>query len=331
MPIALPAYPRFHSLTTVLADSVARLRGRVTRAEEIPVQQGIGESRSAVDDYWAEQTVNSVPFKSARESLAYLDWRFDEYPLFRELMDLYGDHAGETVIDYGCGPGNDLVGFLEYSAAAQVIGVDVSEKALNLARHRLALHRVDPARLRLIQITDADSYLPVTDCSVDHVYCEGVLQHTSSPEKILAEFYRVLRPGACSCIMVYNRHSIWRNLYTAYVKMILEGEFAGLTLDEAFARNTDGPKCPLSRNYAPESFSALCMKQGFTVEYRGGYLCAAELECLDKYGQQALADPRLSEEIVSFLRNITKDDRGFPMYRGKHAGVGGVYLLQKPR
>ncbi len=44
---------------------------------------------------------------------------------------------------YGCGPGNDLVGFLLWGHARQVIGIDISRKALELARRRLALHRID--------------------------------------------------------------------------------------------------------------------------------------------------------------------------------------------
>src|SRR5690348_11218347 len=41
-----------------------------------------------VDDYWTGHTVNSTPFRSPRQSRRYLEWRFAEYPLFRELMGL---------------------------------------------------------------------------------------------------------------------------------------------------------------------------------------------------------------------------------------------------
>jgi ubiquinone/menaquinone biosynthesis C-methylase UbiE len=293
------------------------------------VQKALSPERTAVDAYWGQHTVNSVPFRSRKESLDYLEWRFEEYPLFRELMELYGDHAGETVLDYGCGPGNDVVGFLEHSRAARVIGVDISEKALGLAQRRLALHGVDPRRVRLIQLTDADSRVPLPDGSVDYVYCEGVLQHTSRPGRILGEFHRILRAGGCACVMVYNIHSIWRNLYTAYEKRVIEGQFAGLTLDEAFARNTDGPECPIARCYRPEEFGALGERQGFRTTYRGGYLARHELRMIARYAAQAVDDPRLPEEQRAFLRDLTRDEQGFPMYQGKYAGVGGVYHLRK--
>ena len=37
------------------------------------------------------------------------------------------------------------------SRAAKVIGIDVSAKALGLARRRLELHDIDPRRIQLIQ------------------------------------------------------------------------------------------------------------------------------------------------------------------------------------
>ena len=49
-----------------------------------------------------------------------------------------------TMLDYGCGPGDDLTGLALYSGAAQLIGLDVSATALGLTSRRLALHGVAP-------------------------------------------------------------------------------------------------------------------------------------------------------------------------------------------
>lgn len=291
--------------------------------------QRSGVPSTRVDYYWNEHTVNSEPFASPEASLAYLEWRFEQYPLFRQFMELYGDHKGKTVLDYGCGPGNDLVGFLLQSRADKVIGMDVSAKALDLARQRLGLHVYRRRRLQLIQISDLTPQVPLKSRSVDHVYCEGVLHHTSQPEAILAEFQRVLRPGGSACIMVYNRQSVWVHLYTAYMRQVVRGDFAGLSLEEAFARNTDGPHCPISRCYAWPEFSSLCQSCGFHVQYRGGYLSKHELECLDQCGEAALDDPRLAEEHRRFLRGLSKDPHGYPLTEGKHAGIGGTYWLTK--
>lgn len=282
-----------------------------------------------VDGYWNQHTVNSTPFTSAAESLAYLDWRFGEYPLFREFMELYGQHDGETIMDYGCGPGNDLVGFLAHTQARKVIGVDVSAKALGLARQRLGLHAFAPSRFDLVPVTDASPAIPLADESIDYIYCEGVLHHTSDVSARLAEFFRVLRRGGKACIMVYNRDSIWLHLYTAYLKQVIEGAFAGLDIEQAFTRNTDGEACPIAHCYTGQAFQHLCGQAGFTSEYVGGYFSRWELTCLREHGPQAQADPRLAEAHRSFLRALVTDANGYPTYAGKHAGIGGVYRLMK--
>ena len=64
----------------------------------------------------------------------------------------------------------------------------------------------------------------------------------------------MLRPGGEVRIMVYNRLSLWFHLYTAYVKKVVEGAFAGLTVEEAFTLNTDGEECPISHAYLPDEF-----------------------------------------------------------------------------
>jgi SAM-dependent methyltransferase len=284
---------------------------------------------SAVDSYWSEHTVNSTPFQRASDSLAYLDWRFEQYPLFREFMDLWGDHSGQVVLDYGCGPGNDLVGFLLFSGASRVVGVDVSPKALEIARGRLALHRVPRERVELLLSADAAPGLPLADGSVDYVHCAGVLHHVSAPEATLAELGRLLPQGGRATVMVYNYDSVWLHLYTAYVKMIREGAFAGLTLVEAFGRNTDGEECPIARCYRAPEFAALAERTAFECEYVGGYPARFELELLDRYWGEALASRELGEEHRTFLASLERDAAGLPLFSGKHAGVGGVYRLRK--
>ena len=294
----------------------------------IPIKT-LAKGTTRVDNFWGKHTVNSLPFKTQQESLDYLEWRFEQYPLFRELMGLWGDHTNEVVLDYGCGPGNDLTGFLMYSKAKKVIGVEVSEKALRLASRRLALHKIDQERVELVQISDAEPKIPIEDNSVDYIYCEGVLHHTSYPERILLEFYRVLKPGGSASIMVYNRNSIWLHLYTAYEKMIVQNAFPGLKLEEAFARNTDGVDCPIARCYTSAEFIDLCSAAKFRTEYLGGYLSKIEMNILKRLKHQALADDRLENVHKDFLKNLINDKKGYPMYQGKYAGIGGVYKLIK--
>jgi len=305
-----------------------------------PVIKNLGTGNTTiVDSFWSRHTMvgpQLAPIKTAYQSRKYLEWRSKQYPLFTELMQLYGEHDNEVVLDYGCGPANDLVGFLINTKAKKVIGIDVSMKALQFAGKRIALHRIPQERCELIAVSDSDDRIPLEDNSVDYIYCEGVLHHISDPQAKLREFYRILKLGGHACVMVYNADSIWLHLYVVYKQMILEGRFQDMDLLEAFARTTDTEDCPIARCYRPEEFLGLCENAGFNAVYVGGYFSGLELQLLWKYYSQAMNDERLGEEHRQFLRDLTVVSRitlpgskELLQYRGKYAGIGGVYKLYK--
>jgi SAM-dependent methyltransferase len=321
---------------------IERLRGRSEKGDRagqadqqepatppLSVERLVDADPTSVDIYWTRHTVNSTPFDSPADSERYLEWRFEEYPAFRELSGLWGEHSGETVLDYGCGPGDDLTGYALYSGAARLIGLDVSSTALELAARRLRLHGLDRRRIILGQVRDRVARIPLDDVSVDYVHCAGVLHHTSSPETLLREFHRVLRPGGRAYVMVYNSDSVWLHLYVAYEKMLHDASFAGASLDGSFTRSTDGDNCPVSRHYAPSAMRALCERSGFNARYEGGYLSRHELGCLDAHWTRAIADERLGAQHRDFLRQLRFDRTGLPMIGMYHAGIGGVYQLRK--
>jgi ubiquinone/menaquinone biosynthesis C-methylase UbiE len=221
-----------------------------------------------------------------------------------------------------------VVGFLLNASPEHVIGIDVSPKALELARHRLALHKIDPSRVTLIQASDADVAIPLDDGSVDYVHCAGVLQHVSDPTSVLRELRRLLAPTGRACVMIYNRDSVYFHLYTAYLRMVREGSFAGMSVEEAFTRNTDGEACPIARCYRHAEFAALAAEAGFSAEYRGGYFAREELVWLKRHRDEALASPSLAEEHKAFLQALELDGNGYSRFEGHFAGIGGVHELR---
>jgi ubiquinone/menaquinone biosynthesis C-methylase UbiE len=78
-------------------------------------------------------------------------------------------YDGKAILDYGCGPGHDVVGFAHFSKTARLIGMDVSTTSL---------------------------------ASIDLIHSSGVLHHTPNPLKILKEFRRIIRPGGSAQIMI---------------------------------------------------------------------------------------------------------------------------------
>lgn len=295
----------------------------------VPIELHETGAETDVDEYWSQHTVNSRPFVSARQVRRYLEWRFREYPKFRELSGLWGGHAGQRIVDYGCGPGNDLAGYYLYGRPASLVGFDISAKSLRLAAHRLSLLGAKPNEVRLIQLHDDLPTIPLPDGSVDHVNSQGVLHHTSNPDAILREFVRILRPGGTATVMVYNRNSIWYHLYVPYELIIVQGAYPGFSVDEVFPRTTDGPDCPLARNYAPDEFGDIARAVGFHVEYAGGFLSSTEVDCIARYGSVALTDERLDQRHRMFLGSLATDADGLPKENGRYAGIGGTYHLRR--
>src|SRR4051812_123873 len=190
-----------------------------------------------VSSYWSEHNVTlHKQFASMEESLEFFAWRNDQYPDYINLMPVAG-FDGKRILDYGCGPGHDVVGFCHYSPGSQVTGADLSMPSLREAAHRLGLHGYTANLLPI----KTDESLPFADKQFDLIHSSGVLHHTPDPVGIMREFSRILADDGSVQIMVYNYDSVWLHLYVAYVKMLQEGLYGDLDIKDAFARTTDGP------------------------------------------------------------------------------------------
>lgn len=98
--------------------------------------------------------------------------------------------AYPVVLDAGCGQGKSFRPLTERFAPTRLIGVDVEEKCLRLARAEAAY---DGGR---IEVRRADlALLDLADETVDLVFCHQTFHHLVRQERALAEFYRVLKPG----------------------------------------------------------------------------------------------------------------------------------------
>ena len=107
---------------------------------------------------------------------------------------------------------------------------------------------------------------------MDYAQSMGVIHHTSDPAAVLAEIERVLKPGRAGMRDgLQPRRASRFHLYTAYERMVRDAAFPGLNEEEAFARNTDGADCPISRCYPAREFIEMCSAAGFEAEFVGGY------------------------------------------------------------
>ena len=102
-------------------------------------------------------------------------------------------HAGETVLDIGCGAGMDLLLSARRAGPdGHAIGVDMTEAMIERARQS-----AEAVGLRQIEIRKGDATaLPIADSSIDVVSSNGVLNLVPEKDRAFGEIVRVLKPGA---------------------------------------------------------------------------------------------------------------------------------------
>jgi SAM-dependent methyltransferase len=278
----------------------------------------------AVEDYWTSHNVtNHRIFGSAQASLDDFHWRNAQEFHYIDLMPV--SRADQLrVLDFGCGPGYDLVGFATQSKPARLVGVDVSRSSLAEARQRLALHEVAP---ELLHHNINVGALPFEDGSFDLVHSSGVLHHMSDVSVGLRELRRLVKAGGIAQIMVYNYASLWLHLYVAYQRQIVDGIGGDDDIADAFRASTDGPDCPISRAYKRDEFADLAQVAGFALESFGVAVGVFEMSLLPRRFD-AIMNPQLRPESRDFLTNLTFDTQGLPLSQGVHAGINGCYRFR---
>lgn len=105
-------------------------------------------------------------------------WQFGE-----ELIDLLAPHAGERVIDLGCGSGQLTARIAE--AGAKVIGIDASREMIAAARQNF------PA----IEFRLADATSFTVEQTADAVFSNAALHWVRDAAAAIARIFRALKPG----------------------------------------------------------------------------------------------------------------------------------------
>jgi len=135
-------------------------------------------------DHWVEIEPERV---EAYDEL--FEWR----PQMAALLEGAELAPGQTIVDYGCGPGGLSVELARRAGPSGVVhGVDLNAELLDRARRRAERDEVS-AHLHWHHV--ADDRIPLADQSVDRVLCKNVLEYVTDVEAVLREFRRVLKPG----------------------------------------------------------------------------------------------------------------------------------------
>lgn len=157
-----------------------------------------------------------------RTSLTRVSRRF-----FRKLCDYV---KPGLILDQGCGTAQTDVALAKVIGHAFIVGADFSSSALKIARQR---SKQEGASLNLVRCDVCR--LPFRNDVFDVIFSEGVVEHVSKVEVLLAEVRRVLKIGKSFIISVPNRISpfyvVWRKLLSLKGEWIYGAEHAYTSWD----------------------------------------------------------------------------------------------------
>lgn len=121
-------------------------------------------------------------------------------PLRLDWIDSCATLSGKKVLDVGCGGG--ILSESMAALGAHVTGLDLSEKALGVAR----LHLFESGRKVDYQLSSAEAYAAEHAATFDVVTCMEMLEHVPDPASTIAACARMVKPGGDVFFSTLNRN-----------------------------------------------------------------------------------------------------------------------------
>jgi ubiquinone/menaquinone biosynthesis C-methylase UbiE len=135
-------------------------------------------------------TYREVRIETYGEDFGQTSWVTTEES--QEIPRLLGLRHGSSVLEIGCGSGGYAL-HLVATTGCRITGLDINESGIRNANH-LAQARDLASQLRF-ERCDVSKKLPFDDGAFDAVFSNDVLCHLAGRAEVLAEMYRVLKPG----------------------------------------------------------------------------------------------------------------------------------------
>lgn len=223
--------------------------------------------KETVRGYWESNPLGSLDLADVG-TRAYFDGHDalyrNEIPFAMHLFE-FDQHAGERVLDVGCGPGWLVRNFAR--GGARITAVDITATAASLAKRSLRLYGLRGET----GVADAEN-LPFAEGTFDFATSNGVLHHTPDTRRGVEEIYRVLKPGSRAMISVYYRHPLLRKWTFPLTRIVLRvlalrapgrSKLLSAKSVEEFVGAYDGDGNPLGKAYDFREFRDLL--RGFEI------------------------------------------------------------------
>lgn len=124
----------------------------------------------------------------------------DINPLRLAWIDRHSSLPGRRVLDVGCGGG--ILAESMAALGADVTGIDLSDKALGVAR----LHLFESHQKVNYELVSAEEYAERHPGSFDVVTCLEMLEHVPDPASTIAACARLVKPGGDVYFSTLNRN-----------------------------------------------------------------------------------------------------------------------------
>jgi demethylmenaquinone methyltransferase/2-methoxy-6-polyprenyl-1,4-benzoquinol methylase len=138
----------------------------------------------------------------------------------RKVIEMVVATRPDNILDIATGTGDLAIKFAESSEASEVIGLDLSDGMLAVARKKTANTKLDE-RVKFIK-GDSEA-LPFEDNSFDAITVSFGIRNFETLEKGLREIYRVLRPQGLFVILETSVPAKfpWKQGYYVYTRGIM--------------------------------------------------------------------------------------------------------------
>ena len=109
--------------------------------------------------------------------------------------------AEDILVDIGCGSGGVLEFCQRY--AGKIVALDVNAEALSAVRSHTQFAEAE----NISFVSASAEQLPITSSTATKVLCLEVLEHVVHPELVIAELFRIGKPGCIYLISVPGQFS----------------------------------------------------------------------------------------------------------------------------
>jgi SAM-dependent methyltransferase len=201
------------------------------------------------------------------------------------LIRFGGLRDGERVLDVGCGTGSLSFALPEFANVSAVVGIDLADGYLNLAKSR----NNDPR----IAFWQADACcLPFEDKSFDRIFAMLVLHFIPDSAKAVGEMRRVARPGGVITAAVWDEYG-----GLPHYRMLAD---VAATLDPSVERRLF---LPLT---APDEMAELWRDLGLHNVEQTSLLIRMEFSCFDDYWQPFTTGEGPPGRLIASLSEPTR-------------------------